>query len=71
MATSSSSSSSGAAALPSPSDLELPVATIVKLVRDAIPGGMILTKDTKTALQRAASIFLLYIASSYVPAHLS
>ena len=55
-----SRASSGMAA-----DLSLPAASIMKIVKGKLP-TISVSKEGKTALARAASIFILYVTSAYV-----
>ncbi|XP_050311722.1 DNA polymerase epsilon subunit 3 [Anthonomus grandis grandis] len=44
-------------------DLNLPLASVTKLIKDALPKNVMLGKDTKEAISRAASVFVLYVTS--------
>lgn len=44
-------------------DLNLPNQTVLKIIKDAIPDNVNVGKDARSALSRAASIFVLYITS--------
>uniref|UniRef100_A0A1B6FF89 DNA polymerase epsilon subunit 3 n=1 Tax=Cuerna arida TaxID=1464854 RepID=A0A1B6FF89_9HEMI len=45
-------------------DLNLPIAVVARLVKEGLPEGVSVTKEAKTAVARAASVFVLYITSS-------
>lgn len=44
-------------------DLNLPNASVAKIIKDAIPDSVNIGKDARTALARAAAVFVLYISS--------
>lgn len=44
-------------------DLNLPNASVQKIIKEALPENVIIGKDAKSALSRAASVFVLYITS--------
>ena len=44
-------------------DLNLPNLTVQKIIKDALPDSVNVGKDARSALSRAASIFVLYITS--------
>jgi DNA polymerase epsilon subunit 3 len=44
-------------------DLQLPLAVINRIVKDALPPGAITKNEAKLALARAASVFILYLTS--------
>jgi DNA polymerase epsilon subunit 3 len=44
-------------------DLNLPNLTVQKIIKDALPDNVNVGKDARSALSRAASIFVLYITS--------
>eukprot|EP01083_Nonionella_stella_P075399 204985_1 len=44
--------------------LELPQATISRIIRSAVPENMMVGKEAKAAFTRAASIFVLYLTST-------
>ncbi|EFA01094.2 DNA polymerase epsilon subunit 3 isoform X2 [Tribolium castaneum] len=44
-------------------DLNLPNMTVQKIIKDALPEHVSVGKDARSALSRAASIFVLYITS--------
>lgn len=45
-------------------DLNLPISVITRLIKDALPDGTIVSKEARTAIARAASVFVLYLTSS-------
>lgn len=44
-------------------DLNLPNASITKIVKEGIPENVNVAKDARTALARAAAVFVMYISS--------
>ncbi|VDO46488.1 DNA polymerase epsilon p17 subunit, putative [Brugia malayi] len=44
-------------------DLRLPQTVIGRLVKDALPPGVIISKDARTAIARAAAVFILHAAT--------
>lgn len=56
----------GQAAGASASELDLPQASIARIVRSALPPGMSLSRESKLALSKAASVFILYITAACV-----
>lgn len=44
-------------------DLQLPIAVINRLIKEAIPSGSIAKNDAKLAIARAASVFVLFLTS--------
>lgn len=44
-------------------DLNLPNASVAKIIKEAIPENINLSKDAKTALARAAAVFVLYVST--------
>lgn len=44
-------------------DLNLPNMTVQKIIKDALPDNVSVGKDARSALSRAASIFVLYVTS--------
>ncbi|XP_045480509.1 DNA polymerase epsilon subunit 3 [Harmonia axyridis] len=44
-------------------DLNLPNASVQKIIKEALPESVNIGKDAKAALSRAASVFILYITS--------
>lgn len=45
-------------------DLNLPISVISRLIKDALPDGTIVSKEARTAIARAASVFVLYLTST-------
>jgi histone H3/H4 len=46
-----------------PEDLNLPAAIVARLVKDALPEGINVSKEARAAIARAASVFILYTTS--------
>lgn len=46
-----------------PEDLNLPLSVVTRIVRDALPDGVNVSKDARAALAKAASVFVLYATS--------
>ncbi|KAF2896780.1 hypothetical protein ILUMI_09398 [Ignelater luminosus] len=44
-------------------DFNLPSAAVHKIIKEAIPENVNISKDARTSLARAAAVFVLYIAS--------
>lgn len=44
-------------------DLNLPQGAINKIIKDGLPENIILGKDVKAAVSRAASMFILYLTA--------
>ncbi|KAI4503885.1 hypothetical protein M0802_001288 [Mischocyttarus mexicanus] len=45
-------------------DLNLPNAVVTRIVKEALPDGVTIGKDARTAIAKASSIFILYVTSS-------
>lgn len=45
-------------------DLNLPNAVIGRLIKDALPEGISASKEFRTAVGRAASVFVIYLSSA-------
>ncbi|XP_063227399.1 DNA polymerase epsilon subunit 3 [Bacillus rossius redtenbacheri] len=45
-------------------DLNLPNAVVTRIAKEALPDGVNIAKDARTALAKVASIFVLYVTSS-------
>jgi len=45
-------------------DLNLPNAVVTRIIKEALPDGVTVGKDARTAVAKAASIFILYLTSS-------
>ncbi|XP_076331790.1 DNA polymerase epsilon subunit 3-like [Tachypleus tridentatus] len=43
-----------------PEDFNLPTSVITRIVKDALPEGVNVSKEAKSALSKAASVFVLY-----------
>ncbi|ELT97819.1 hypothetical protein CAPTEDRAFT_184024 [Capitella teleta] len=46
-----------------PEDLNLPNSIITRIIKDAIPDGVNVSKDARLAISKAASVFVLYATS--------
>lgn len=46
-----------------PEELNLPLSVVTRIVRDALPDGVNVSKDARAALAKAASVFVLYATS--------
>lgn len=46
-----------------PEDLNLPNAVITRIIKDALPEGVNVSKDARLAMSKAASVFVLYATS--------
>ncbi|ESO08155.1 hypothetical protein HELRODRAFT_75183 [Helobdella robusta] len=46
-----------------PEDLNLPNAVIAKIIKEALPDNVIISKDARLAISKAASVFVLYSTS--------
>lgn len=46
-----------------PEDLNLPLSVVTRIVRDALPDGVNVSKEARAALAKAASVFVLYATS--------
>ncbi|XP_031632443.1 DNA polymerase epsilon subunit 3-like [Contarinia nasturtii] len=45
-------------------DLNLPATVVTRLIKDALPDGINVGKEARSAIARAASIFIIYLTSS-------
>jgi DNA polymerase epsilon subunit 3 len=45
-------------------ELHLPNSIVLKLVKEALPDGVNISKEARAALTRAASVFVLYLTSA-------
>ncbi|VVD01019.1 unnamed protein product [Leptidea sinapis] len=45
-------------------DLNLPLTVVSRIVKEALPEGVSLSKEGRTGLAKAASVFVLYITSA-------
>jgi len=46
-----------------PEDLNLPNTVITRIIKEALPDGVNVSKDARIAISKAASVFVLYAAS--------
>ncbi|KAB0388761.1 hypothetical protein E2I00_000815 [Balaenoptera physalus] len=46
-----------------PEDLNLPNAVITRIMKEALPDGVSISKEARSAISRAASVFVLYATS--------
>ncbi|KAM4604527.1 DNA polymerase epsilon subunit 3 [Discoglossus pictus] len=46
-----------------PEDLNLPNTVITRIVKEALPDGVNISKEARSAISRAASVFVLYATS--------
>ncbi|XP_075761458.1 DNA polymerase epsilon subunit 3 isoform X2 [Pelodiscus sinensis] len=46
-----------------PEDLNLPNAVITRIIKEALPEGVNISKEARSAISRAASVFVLYATS--------
>jgi len=44
-------------------DLNLPMTAITRIAKEVLPANIIVSKEAKTALARAASVFILYVSN--------
>ena len=44
-------------------ELQLPLAVVNKIIRDALPAGVIVSKEAKQAMSKAAAVYILYCTS--------
>ncbi|KAL3174193.1 hypothetical protein MRX96_041351 [Rhipicephalus microplus] len=47
-----------------PEDINLPLSVVTRIVKDALPDGVNVSKEARAALAKAASVFVLYATSS-------
>ncbi|KAG7171257.1 DNA polymerase epsilon subunit 3-like [Homarus americanus] len=47
-----------------PEDLNLPNAVITRIIKDALPDGIAVAKEARSAIAKAASVFVLYTTST-------
>lgn len=45
-------------------DINLPNGIITRLIKEALPDGVNIAKDMKTAITKAASVFILHLTSA-------
>lgn len=46
-----------------PEDFNLPLSVVTRIVKDALPDGVNVSKEARAALAKAASVFVLYATS--------
>ncbi|XP_056396450.1 DNA polymerase epsilon subunit 3 [Hyla sarda] len=46
-----------------PEDLNLPNAVVTRIIKEALPEGVNVSKEARSAISRAASVFVLYTTS--------
>ena len=46
-----------------PEDLNLPNSVIARIIKEALPDGVIISKESRSAISKAASVFVLYCTS--------
>lgn len=46
-----------------PEDLNLPNSVITRIIKEALPDGVIISKESRAAISKAASVFVLYCTS--------
>ncbi|KAL8174282.1 UNVERIFIED_CONTAM: DNA polymerase epsilon subunit 3 [Gekko kuhli] len=46
-----------------PEDLNLPNAVVTRIIKEALPDGVNISKEARSAISRAASVFVLYATS--------
>ena len=46
-----------------PEDLNLPNSVIARIIKEALPEGVIISKESRAAISKAASVFVLYCTS--------
>lgn len=45
-------------------DLNLPMSVVTRITKDALPSGILVTKEARTGLAKVASVFVLYVTSA-------
>ncbi|XP_014247010.1 DNA polymerase epsilon subunit 3 [Cimex lectularius] len=45
-------------------DLNLPNSVVTRIIKDCVPAGVNVSKEARTAIARAASVFVLYLTSA-------
>lgn len=45
-------------------DLNLPISNVSRIIRDALPSNQTMDRETRIAIARATSVFIMYLASS-------
>ena len=51
------------ATAPLPDELSLPMSSVMRIVKARLPDGMMVGTDTKKAISKACSLFVLYIST--------
>jgi DNA polymerase epsilon subunit 3 len=46
-----------------PEDLNLPITVVQRIVKEALPDGVVVAKEARQAISRASSVFVLYLTS--------
>lgn len=49
-----------------PEDLNLPIAAVQRLIKEALPDGVIVSKEARHTISRASSVFVLYLTTCAV-----
>merc|ERR1712127_786450 len=49
-----------------PEDLNLPITVVQRLVKEALPDGVIVSKEARHTISRASSVFVLYLTACAV-----
>ncbi|RXG57409.1 DNA polymerase epsilon subunit 3 [Armadillidium vulgare] len=47
-----------------PEDLNLPNAVVTRIIKDSLPEGIAVSKEARSAIAKAASVFVLYTTST-------
>lgn len=47
-------------------DLNLPTTVVTRLIKDALPDGIIISKEARIAISKAASVFIIYLSSAAI-----
>ncbi|CAH2266956.1 DNA polymerase epsilon subunit 3 [Pararge aegeria] len=45
-------------------DLNLPLTVVTRIVKETLPDGVAISKEARTGLAKAASVFVLYVTSA-------
>lgn len=45
-------------------DLNLPISIVTRIVKESLPNGINISSESRTAIAKAASVFVLYITSA-------
>lgn len=46
-----------------PEDLNLPITVVQRIIKEALPDGVVVAKEARQAISRASSVFVLYLTS--------